>query len=178
MFIAHVPAALALGRLMTRRRLTLPVIVTAALGAVFPDFDLIRFYLFDNHQRHHHEYWTHIPAIWGMIALAWWALTKGLKRPFGTLPLVFLLAVISHLLLDTMAGEIEWGWPFSNRGFNLVTVPATQAKWYMSFVMHWTFAIEISISIAALAVAMSGHGHKDAKDAGTVASEKEASRSA
>lgn len=178
MFIAHIPAALALGRLLTRKRLTWSVIGAAALGAVFPDFDLIRFYVFDNHQRHHHDYWTHIPAIWGMIALGWYGLTKVLKCPFGTLPLIFIFAVFSHLLLDTMAGEIEWAWPFSNRGFNLITVHATQAKWYLSFLMHWSFALEVFISIAALAMAMSGHGHKDAKDAGTVASETETRRRA
>jgi hypothetical protein len=151
-----------------------PVIAAAALGAVFPDFDLIRFYLFDNHQRHHHDYWTHIPAIWGLIALGWWALMKAFNRRFGTLPLVFIAAVFSHLVLDTMAGEIEWAWPFFSHGFTLVTVPATHVKWYLSFLTHWTFALEIFVSITALCVALSGNGYKDTKDAGAVASETEA----
>ena len=71
MFIAHIPVALALGRLISRRPLTWSVLGVAALGAIFPDLDLIRFYLLDNHQRHHHDYWTHIPAIWVLISLGW-----------------------------------------------------------------------------------------------------------
>ena len=69
MFIAHIPIGLALGRIITRRPSTWSVTSVAVLGAIFPDLDLIRFYALDNHQRHHHDYWTHIPAIWGMIAL-------------------------------------------------------------------------------------------------------------
>ena len=76
MFIAHIPIGLGLARLVTRRSLTLPVVMVAAFGAIFPDLDLIRFYLFDNHQRHHHDYWTHIPMVWGLIALGWFGFRK------------------------------------------------------------------------------------------------------
>ena len=174
MFIAHIPTGLALARLLSKRRLTLPLIAVAAFGAIFADLDLIRFYLFDNHQRHHHDYWTHIPAIWALITLGWFVISKLLRRPFGILPLVFVAGVFSHLILDTMAGEIEWLWPFSNRGFHLLTVPATQAKWYLSFLTHWTFGLEIFISICSLCVAFIGNGYKNPKDSGAVASKAEA----
>ena len=164
MFIAHIPLGLALGRLIANRRLTLSIIAVATIGAIFPDFDLIRFYLFDNGQRHHHDYWTHIPGVLGLIILGWFGLAKLLTRPFGKLPLIFFAAVLSHLVLDTMAGAIEWGWPFSDRGFYLVTVPATHTKWYLSFLTHWTFALEITISLLALCVAFIRRGYKDAKN--------------
>jgi len=164
MFIAHIPIGLALGRLITKRSLTFPVIAVAIFGAIFPDLDLIRFYLFDNHQRHHHDYWTHIPGVWVLMMLGWLCLTKFLKRPFGRLALVFFTAILSHLLLDTMAGAIEWLWPFSDRGFHIVTVPATHAKWYLSFLTHWTFALEILISLSALCVAFIRHGHQNPKN--------------
>lgn len=153
MFIAHIPVGVALARLITRRRLTLAVIVTAAVGAVFPDFDLIRFYVWDNHQRHHHDYWTHIPAVWALIMYCWHGFCKMLRRHFGQLSAVFFAAVFSHMILDTMAGEIEWLWPFSDVGFNLVTVPATHAQWYLSFLTHWTFMFELIISVCAISVA-------------------------
>ena len=153
MFIAHIPVGLMLARCVTRKPLTMPIILAAGLGAMAPDFDLIRFYLFDNHLRHHHDYWTHIPAVWGLIVLAWFGISKGLKRGFGILPAVFFIAVFSHLLLDTVAGEIEWLWPFMDRGFHLVTVPASHGRWYLSFVTHWTFGIEIGLSIFAAHVA-------------------------
>jgi len=173
MFIAHIPIGVALARIITKRRLTLPVIAVATFGAIFPDLDLIRFYLFDSHQRHHHDYWTHIPMVWGLIILGWFGLTKILKRPFGVLPLVFFVAVFSHLVLDTMAGAIEWLWPFSDTGFYLVTVPATQSKWYLSFLTHWTFAVEVFISIFSLCVAFLLYGYKDTKDAGAVTGQAE-----
>jgi len=174
MFLAHIPIGLALGRLISKRQLTLPVIAISMLGAILPDLDLIRFYIFDNHQRHHHDYWTHIPAIWGSIVFGWFLLAKLLKRPFGVLPLVFFAAVFSHLILDTMAGAIEWLWPFSDEGFSLVTVPATHSKWYLSFLTHWTFAAEIIVSILSLCVAFIPYGHHSTKDTGKVASQTEA----
>ena len=176
MFIAHIPIGLALARLITKRLLTFPVIAIATFGAIFPDLDLIRFYFFDNHERHHHDYWSHMPAVWVLIMLGWLCLAKLFKRPFGKLPLTFFVAVLSHLILDTMAGAIEWLWPFSDKGFHLVTVPATHVKWYLSFLTHWTFALEVFISILALCVAFTRYGYQDAKDAGEIASETEAGR--
>lgn len=71
MFIAHIPTGLGLARIISGRPLDLSIAVVAIIGAIFPDFDLIRFYLFDNHQRHHHDYWTHIPGIWLLIIFSW-----------------------------------------------------------------------------------------------------------
>ena len=173
MFVAHIPVGLVLARFVTRNRLTLPLMSAAICGAIFPDFDLIRFYLFDNHQRHHHDYWTHIPGVWFLIILGWFLLSKFLRRPFGTLPVVFFTAVLSHLVLDSVSGAIEWFWPFSDRGFNLVTVPTTHAKWYMSFLTHWTFAAEIFISLLALCVALNPHGYKNPKDTDALAGQAE-----
>lgn len=176
MFIAHIPVSLALARIVSRRPLGLSIIAVASFGAIFPDLDLIRFYLFDNHQRHHHDYWTHIPAIWVMIILGYSVMCKFLKRPFGMLPLVFFTAVFSHLVLDTMAGAIKWLWPFSDKGFYLVTVPATHSKWYLSFLTHWTFAVEVIISILSLCVAFIPQGYKGAKNARAIADETKAGR--
>ncbi len=174
MFLAHIPVGLALSKLIIRRKLTVPVLIVATLGAIFPDLDLIRFYLLDNHQRHHHDYWTHIPGVWGFIILGWLIILKILRRPFGKLPLVFFATVLSHLVLDSMAGAIEWLWPFSNQGFSLVTVPATHSKWYLSFLTHWTFAVEIIISLLSLYVAFIFHGHQNPKNARPAASQTEA----
>ena len=176
MFIAHIPVGLAIGRLVSQRPLKISVTLAAITGAIFPDLDLIRFYFFDNHQRHHHDYWTHIPAVWVCLMMGWGVVMKLSKKSFGTLPLVFFIAVLSHLILDTMAGAIEWFWPFSDKGFHFVTVPASHSKWYLSFLTHWTFTVEVFVSLLALGVALSGHGYQDAKDAGEIAGETEAGR--
>ena len=73
-------------------------------------------------------------------------------------------AVMSHLILDSVAGDIRWLWPFSDEGFQLVTVPTTHTKWYMSFFHHWTFKLEICISILGLLVAGFNDGHKNPKE--------------
>lgn len=173
MFIAHIPTGLGLARIISGRPLDLSIAVVAIIGAIFPDFDLIRFYLFDNHQRHHHDYWTHIPGIWLLIIFSWGLICRLVERPFGVLPTVFFAAVFSHLVLDTMAGEIEWLWPFFDKGFHLLTVPASHAKWYLSFLMHWTFLVEIFISLAALCVALRRDGYKNPKDSGAITGQAE-----
>lgn len=154
MFIAHIPVGLALARVIGRKPLTLPIAGVAMLGAIFPDLDLIRFYIFDHHQRHHHDYWTHIPLVWAGLMVAWFVLMKLIKRRFGVLPLVFFASVFSHLILDSLAGEIEWLWPVLDQGFHLVTVPTIHSKWYVSFLVHWTFAVEILLSLMALRIAL------------------------
>jgi inner membrane protein len=50
-----------------------------------------------------------------------------------------------HTLLDTMAAPNYWLMPFHARDFEPVTVPAVYSNWIWSFVLHWTFALEITI---------------------------------
>jgi len=66
--------------------------------------------------------------------------------------LVFLAAILIHLMLDTIGGGIMWGAPFSDRLFELVTVPPNHGHWIVSFMLHWTFLAEIAIWSAALAL--------------------------
>ena len=164
MFIAHIPIGLCLARLVTKRKLTAPIITIAAFGAIFPDLDLLRFYALDNQQIHHHAYWTHLPVYWiGIIAIIFIGL-KLLRRRLPMYLTVFFTAVMSHLILDSVAGDIRWLWPFTDEGFQLVTVPTTHTKWYMSFFHHWTFKLEICISILGLLVAGFNDGHKNPKE--------------
>lgn len=154
MFIAHIPVGLAAARFASRNPLTRPILYVAIIGAIFPDLDLIRFYVFDNHQRHHHDYWTHIPGVWIGIMLGFYGVMKLCKTPFGVCHIVFFTGIFSHLILDTVSGQIEWLWPVSSRGFQLVTVPATHIRWYLSFLMHWTFFVEIALSLIAIKIAL------------------------
>ena len=144
MLTAHLPSGYILGR--THPALGLMPI--AILGAIAPDFDMIFFYFVDHGAIHHHYYWVHIPFFWLCIAaftlplLAW----KGHLRA----GLVFFAAILMHLILDTIGGGIAWAIPFDNRLIEWVTVPATQSHWILSFLLHWTFAMELVIwAIAA-----------------------------
>lgn len=120
----------------------------ALFGSVFPDFDMLFFHFIDNHSIHHHYYWVHIPAFWAAIAIV----ALPLSRLFGWFKeaVLFFVAITLHLILDTLAGGILWGAPFSHDLFSFVVVPATQSHWVLSFVLHWTFALELLIWIAAI----------------------------
>lgn len=147
MIIAHLPAGYVLARLM--RVPTGPVFAATLLGSVFPDFDMFWFHLVDDRAFHHHRYWVHAPGFWLILA----AVVLPLLRVFAprALPaaLMFLLAVLIHLVLDTLVGSIMWLWPFSTELYQLAEVPATQSHWVLSFMVHWSFMAEIGIILWA-----------------------------
>ncbi len=118
----------------------MPVALT---GAVFPDLDMLFFHFVDGGRIHHHRYWVHVPAFWAAVGVL--ALPVLAWRGWLQQGLVFLAAIFLHLVLDTIGGGILWGAPFDDRLYSLVTVPATQSHWVLSFVLHWTFAAELLI---------------------------------
>lgn len=137
MLIAHLPSGYLLAR-ASRWRMG-----ACLLGSVFPDLDMIRFWWEGGHV-HHHAYFTHLPAFWAAVALL------SLALPRKDLSLPFLAGIFLHLSLDTVAGDVKWLWPLSDRMVHLVAVPATHDHWVRSFVFHWTFLLELGITAAAL----------------------------
>jgi hypothetical protein len=144
MLTAHLPSGYVLARALPSVRWGQPA---ALLGAVFPDFDMFWFYLVDDRAVHHHRYWVHVPLFWAVAAAV--ALPLLWRTAWRGAALVFLAAILLHLLLDSIGGGILWGAPFSDHLFALVEVPATQSHWVWSFVLHWTFLPEIAIWLAA-----------------------------
>lgn len=165
MFIAHLPAgwlattALLRGRSVaprTRRRL----MALGLLASVLPDFDLAWFYLVDDQRHVHHAYLTHKPGAW-LIALAAAALVMRMRRASRTAWLalaVFGVNVMLHLVLDTTAGGIRWLWPASEAELALSHPAARYEPWYLNFVLHWTFALEVAITAAAVVTAAARRG--------------------
>ena len=141
MLTAHLPSGYVLARALPRG---IPRLMPVALvGAVFPDLDMIWFHFVDDGAIHHHRYWVHIPAFWLAVAvvalpLAAWA---GWLRTVA----VFFAAILMHLLLDTISGGVMWGAPASGHLFALVTVPADYSHWIISFMLHWTFLLELVV---------------------------------
>lgn len=160
MILAHLPSGYILARL-SRRAAGLPLLAALA-GAAFPDLDLVWFYLVDGRSVHHHRYWFHAPGFWLIVAAAILAIIT-VRAPrhlpaFG----LFFAAIFLHLILDTLAGSIMWGWPFSTRLVALVEVPATQTHWILSFLAHWTFLVELGLILWAIVLFLS---HPKAQDA-------------
>ena len=147
MITAHLPTGYVAARLgrITRRA---PFWALMA-GSGFPDLDLIWFYLIDDRAFHHHNYWVHIPGFWLALAIVTLPLIRMLRPALMPVALAFLAGIAVHLALDTIAGSVAWGWPFTDHLFEFVTVPATHANWIVSFLTHWTFAFELSIWLLA-----------------------------
>lgn len=157
MLIAHLPA----GWLATRALLRAPsepfrrrLLAWGMFAAILPDLDLLWFFFVDDRQTVHHAYLTHKPGAW-LIALAAAALGMWMLRVKRTawLALAVLGAnVMLHLLLDTAAGGIRWLWPASETELALSHPPALYHPWWLNFVLHWTFALELTIVAISLAV--------------------------
>lgn len=150
MFIAHLPA----GYLLSEGFRGLPmrgVVPVALLGSIFPDLDLIYFYTIDNRQHHHHSYWIHFPLVWGGLlaaAVVWFYFRR--QSRLAALFLVFSASGFLHLLLDTVVGDIPWLAPFSMKFYHLSEVQAVYKPWWLNFILHWSFLLEVLIVAAAV----------------------------
>jgi inner membrane protein len=156
-FIAHLPAGyLATRMILHRRPVPLPLrrrlLALGMAASVLPDLDLLWFYFVDHRRQVHHAYLPHLPLAWialfGATALVMWM--SRASRTAWLAMLVLTANIMLHLVLDTIAGGIRWLWPLSNVEFAMSHVEARHQAWYLNFVLHWTFALELAILAAAL----------------------------
>ncbi|SFJ37292.1 metal-dependent hydrolase [Celeribacter neptunius] len=158
MFIGHLPAAY-LAFTTSARRLPRPAFAAGMIASVAPDLDLFLFYFVDHRAVHHHEYISHRPIVWFALTL----LGLALSRSRWGLPLAaFGAGGVIHMALDTIAGSINWAWPFGTFGGPLVVVPATRGNWILSFLTHWTFLTEIAICLLAAMVFITSRRRRQA----------------
>lgn len=125
---------------------TTAVFMTGIVGGLALDFDMLYFYLMDNRQTHHHKYISHWPLLWlGLLAVSalWLRLNRRSKSAF--LGVVFCLASVLHIILDSFFGDVWWFAPFIDKPYALFTVPALFKPWWLNFILHWSFAIELAI---------------------------------
>jgi inner membrane protein len=158
-FIAHLPAGYLATRLILERQpvpepLRRRLLVLGMAAGVLPDLDLLWFYFVDHRRQVHHAYLPHLPLAWiALFAIAALVLWMGRASRMTWLGiLVFPAKILLHLVLDT-AGGIRWLWPFSDAEFAMSHVEARYRPWYLNFVLHWTFALELAILGAALGYA-------------------------
>lgn len=148
MFFAHLPAGYLVSRALLRAGRHASVKWTLAagmIGGVFPDGDLLYLNLLDTTPQHHHTYWTHLPIAWlGCTALAWGA-ARERSAEFRLALAAFLLAWLSHLLLDTITGDIWWLYPLIDQPYSLVKIDARYQPWWMNYLLHWSMALEVGI---------------------------------
>lgn len=126
--------------------------------SILPDLDLLYFYLIDNKNTLHHFYFPHIPAflLLGCLLIP---VLKQLKITSKIINIysLFLINWFVHLVLDTITGGINWLFPFSERLFFLIQIPAKYPHWILSFIFHWSFLIEIGIIIWSIILFLKGN---------------------
>lgn len=154
MIIAHLPAGYIFSKLLTRKLADKDFdlrLITAAclLGAITPDLDMVYFYLIDNRQHHHHSYWSHYPIVWISLLLLFTLWFRRSSKQIAFSGIIFSSAAFIHLLLDTIAGDIRWLAPFVNESFSIFVIPSTHNTWWLNFLLHWSFSLEILITIWA-----------------------------
>lgn len=156
MILAHAPSGYILATLLMKKLSSAPVTTKAVLaagvlGGLAPDFDMLYFHLVDNRMTHHHKYLSHWPIIWLTLAAAatvWSGLAKNSRA--AALSWVFCLGGVLHLLLDSFVGDVWWLAPFVDQPYALFTVPARFKPWWLNFILHWSFAVELLICFWAI----------------------------
>jgi len=155
MFIAHLPVGYLITQAVMKRcgvriRATHPFLLAGLVASVFPDIDLLYFYLVDLRQHHHHTYWTHIPLFWLVTLAISFLVLKRVGNPSHRLPLaIFGLNIFGHLLLDTVVGDIWWLGPWVDQPYAMFTVPARFQPWQLNFLLHWSFGLELLLVCVA-----------------------------
>lgn len=155
MLIAHLPSGYVLGSLARGpRREGQGAMVAAVVGSVIPDIDMLYFHFVDGGRTHRHDYVTHWPLFWLAVGLLSLVTCTLVERPNLPAVALFFAGAMLHMMLDTVASPIMWLMPFDREAFDLVTVPAAYGNWVLSFMLHWTFALEILICACALWLAL------------------------
>jgi hypothetical protein len=156
MIFGHLPAGYISSKLLYARIGISEVdfqryLISSLAGSVAPDLDLVYFFWFDQSQHHHHTYWSHYPLVWLallLISLIW--LYAQRERKLAILLAIFSLNGSIHMVLDTLVGDIIWLAPFDKSMFSLFIVPAKYSAWWLNFLLHWSFLLEIAVIGSAL----------------------------
>jgi hypothetical protein len=156
MIIGHLPAGYIVSKLLfpcfeSRGILFRPFLWAGVLGAIAPDLDMVYFHLVDHRQHHHHTYFTHFPIVWGsllLLSLIWFSTAQIKMR--AALAMIFSINGFIHMFLDSIVGDIWWFAPFIDQPFAFFTVPALYKPWWLNFVFHWSFAVELTVVLWAV----------------------------
>jgi len=156
MIIAHLPAGYIVSTLLFPRLQNYGVsrqgfIRAGLFGAVAPDLDMIYFYCFDERAHPHHSYYSHFPMVWLLLLMlsAFW-LYAAKRKKLPLLAVIFTVNGLLHMFLDFIASNIYWLAPFVNKPFSLITVPRVYEPWWLNFILHRAFGVEIAIVILAI----------------------------
>ena len=72
------------------------------------------------------------------------------KKSGAALALIFSINGFIHMLLDSIVGDIWWLAPVIDQPYALFTVEAVYKPWWLNFILHWSFALEILVFFWAI----------------------------
>lgn len=153
MFFAHIPAGYLAGRAVLRSNQPGQlkwILIAGIIGGGFPDIDLLYSSWFDATPQHHHTYWTHLPIAWLGCAVLAWGASRSSSASIRLGLAAFFAAWLSHLVLDSIAGDIWWIYPYIDHPFSLVIIEARHHPWWINYLLHWTMALELLIITLAV----------------------------
>lgn len=152
MIIAHLPAGYLLTNAMQSRLKEKSLLWAGLLGSVFPDFDILYFYLIDDRQTSHRQYWTHVPFFWICVA----CLTLPFVVRFGGVKmkraaLFFYANLAAHLCFDTIVAPVYWLRPSNDQSvqFFHIHIEKVFDYWFWNYMFHPFFMVELLICAGA-----------------------------
>jgi inner membrane protein len=83
----------------------------------------------------------------------------------AALAVIFSLNGLLHMVLDTVVGDIWWFAPFVDKPYAFFTVPAVYKPWWLNFILHWSFALELAFVLVAIYVWRRSSNTKVKRDA-------------
>ena len=143
---AYIAAAILHSKLVAARLPAKTFICAGLLGGVAPDLDMLYFHLIDQRQHHHHTYFSHWPIAWiGTLILSLILYRQSDRSKAALLASAFCAAGVLHLILDSIVGDIWWFAPLVDQPYALFSVPARFSPWWLNFLLHWSFALELGL---------------------------------
>lgn len=122
-----------------------------AVGTFFgfaPDLDMFfafakekAFVIKDSEKHNHRKYLTHAPALWLILSLLIYFVSKSeLEKYVG---LMILVGSFSHFILDSIEHGIMWFWPFSNKIYALKDAGSHYEIDEKNFIRHWWKSLQL-----------------------------------
>lgn len=127
-------------------------------ASVFPDFDLI-FYFLNGGASSHREWISHSVVLYGVastILLAFGFFSKKKER-FGrqfymSLALVFIFGIVTHLVLDYFAGGIALFLPFNTHVYGYDVACKEGGNWIIDYITSAYMLAEAAILLGFLLI--------------------------
>ena len=151
MIIGHFPAGYILSKKLQHHYQFQKYLWVGLAASILPDFDAINFYL-DNFEQNHHDYWTHIPFFWFLMALFTFVPVYLKKnKDLTVIYILFFTNIFLHLFIDTITGEVKWLYPISDKYIAFFDWTLIYSFWGM-ILIYWSFLLEILVYLWALLI--------------------------